>query len=332
MRESLRSLSDRQLLVDTDAIAVQDRKLTLKLLVHLQEIERRKLYLKLGYASMFVYCTTHLRMSESVAVRRVKTARCLARFPQLYELLECGDVSVCSVSLVAKFLKPDSAEALIERIRGRSRREVESIVAELEPRTLLPPDRVRTVMLPVATSLQTSATRFTATGGGKESSSVETEAQGTPALEPYAAINFTARAEFMTKVERARGLVWHQCPNATFEQLFELGLDALIAQRDPAEREKRREKRGALLKKTAAVPGKRYVAAAVRDQAFMRAEFRCSYVGPDGRRCTATVALQVDHIVPVARGGCSNPENLRVLCAEHNRLEAQRLMGCAMPA
>jgi 5-methylcytosine-specific restriction endonuclease McrA len=64
---------------------------------------------------------------------------------------------------------------------------------------------------------------------------------------------------------------------------------------------------------------------------FVRDGFRCSYVGPDGRRCTATVALQVDHVLPIARGGASTRDNLRILCAEHNRLEAERMMGSYAP-
>ena len=88
MFDSLRSRSDPKLLSRTDDIALQDRRLTLELLVHLREIERRKLYLKLGYSSMFVYCTTRLRFSEPAAARRLRTARCLARFPQLYPLLQ----------------------------------------------------------------------------------------------------------------------------------------------------------------------------------------------------------------------------------------------------
>jgi 5-methylcytosine-specific restriction endonuclease McrA len=41
--------------------------------------------------------------------------------------------------------------------------------------------------------------------------------------------------------------------------------------------------------------------------------------------------LQIDHIQPVARGGANTIDNLRVLCAYHNRLEAERLMGVGGP-
>jgi 5-methylcytosine-specific restriction endonuclease McrA len=64
---------------------------------------------------------------------------------------------------------------------------------------------------------------------------------------------------------------------------------------------------------------------------FARDGFRCTYVAADGRRCSATVALQVDHIRPIARGGASTVDNLRILCAQHNRLEGERLMGHSGP-
>jgi 5-methylcytosine-specific restriction endonuclease McrA len=63
----------------------------------------------------------------------------------------------------------------------------------------------------------------------------------------------------------------------------------------------------------------------VRDEVFSRDHGRCTYVGPDGRRCDATRGLQVDHVVPVAQGGGGEIGNLRLLCAQHNRLLAERL-------
>ena len=326
MFDSLRCVADQQVLTDTDKIAAEDRKLTLKLLVHLREIERRKLYLKLGYSSMFVYCTTRLRFSEPAAARRIRTARCLARFPQLYLLLASGDVTLMSVSMISRLLKPENADALIERMRGKSKREVEVIIAEHEPRSVLPPDSVRPVMIGV-TKRAEHAPQFTVTGDSEKTPSCEPQA-----LEQMSEVRFTARQAFMAKVEKARALLWHQVPNANFEQLFELGLDELIAKRDPVARQKRRDMRGVGTTSVPAVPGKRYIRAAVRDQVFARDGFRCSYVGPDGLRCTATVALQVDHVLPIARGGASTENNLRILCAEHNRLEAERIMGRCGPS
>jgi hypothetical protein len=90
---SLRSVSPAQILSNTETIVAQDRKLTLRLLEHLHEIDRQELYLECGFASTFDYCTKHLLLPEPSAARRIRTARCVARYPQLYALLESGELN-----------------------------------------------------------------------------------------------------------------------------------------------------------------------------------------------------------------------------------------------
>jgi len=74
----------------------------------------------------------------------------------------------------------------------------------------------------------------------------------------------------------------------------------------------------------------RHIPAAVRDKIFIRDQGKCTYVGRTGRRCGATRGLHIDHIVPYARGGTNTANNLRLLCAKHNRLEAERLLGAGI--
>jgi cell division septum initiation protein DivIVA len=54
---------------------------------------------------------------------------------------------------------------------------------------------------------------------------------------------------------------------------------------------------------------------------------RCTFVGTGGHRCEETRRLEIDHILPVAMGGRSTPENLRILCRAHNQHEADRVLG-----
>ncbi len=121
---SLRSLSDEAILSRTLEFVRRERSATLDVLRHLSEIERRKLHLKQGYASMFAYCTQALGYSESAAVRRIRSARCATRFPEVYAFLEAGDVNLCTVSIVYRFLKPDTRDRLLESIRGCSQAQV----------------------------------------------------------------------------------------------------------------------------------------------------------------------------------------------------------------
>ncbi len=74
-------------------------------------------------------------------------------------------------------------------------------------------------------------------------------------------------------------------------------------------------------------PRPRYIPAKTRDAVFKRDNGKCTYVGKTGRRCGSTHNLQIDHIVPFARGGKNTLSNLRLLCGKHNRLEAKRILG-----
>jgi 5-methylcytosine-specific restriction endonuclease McrA len=368
MSVSLRSVSDQEILSRTSALAAQDRKLTLSLLLHLNEVERRKLYLKSGHGSMFDYCTSHLCYSEPSAVRRIKTARCLARFPELYALLESGEVNLSTVSTVAKILKPENCEKIIARIRGKSQREAQAVVAEYEPRAMLPPDRVRAVFVPVTSaSVSADLGQIHLRSDGKKSSSSdgtnendgERESDGTTAstqvavagaaqtegaastqFQRCALIQFSAREAVLTQLERVRSIASHRlAPNASMEQLVEFLADYFIEREDPAVRHARRESRN----RGVEVAGQRtttnpqagksshHIPARVRDAVLMRDKQQCTYVGPNGKRCGSTQVLQIDHKKPVARGGGNSADNLRLLCAQHNRLEAERLMGKSGP-
>ena len=79
-------------------------------------------------------------------------------------------------------------------------------------------------------------------------------------------------------------------------------------------------------RKQPAKPTKR-IPRATHDEVMIRDSHRCNYVGGNGRRCTATHDLQIDHIRPRALGGTHEPQNLRVLCGAHNRHEARRILG-----
>ena len=74
-------------------------------------------------------------------------------------------------------------------------------------------------------------------------------------------------------------------------------------------------------------PRTRHIPAGVRDEVFVRDKGRCTYVAPGGKRCGATHGLTLDHVVPFARGGSNAADNLRLLCAQHNRLAAERIYG-----
>jgi hypothetical protein len=164
-------------------------------------------------------------------------------------------------------------------------------------------------------------------------------------------IQFCAGQEFMELLERVRSIVSHRLPpNATLEQVFTLVMAEYVKREDPRARHERREaqrnaarqlkavqKQGDMentrpVEKTPpAVKSPRWIPTHVRDRVHARDRGCCTYVGPGGRRCESTRHVQIDHIQPVARGGGATIDNLRLLCAQHNRLEADRLMARSRP-
>jgi len=71
-----------------------------------------------------------------------------------------------------------------------------------------------------------------------------------------------------------------------------------------------------------------YTKVADKAAVWVRDESQCRFVSPiNGRRCTGRFGIQEDHVVPVALGGPSSVENLRLLCPAHNRFEAERIFG-----
>jgi 5-methylcytosine-specific restriction endonuclease McrA len=163
---------------------------------------------------------------------------------------------------------------------------------------------------------------------------------GAARLERRELVQFSAREIVMSKLARVRSMASHRLPaNAPLEEVIEFLADYFTEREDPAARHARREERTERKGKPAMKAKvldpqqpSRYVPAHVRDEVFVRDKNRCTYVAPNGTQCGSTHVLQVDHIHPVARGGGGAVDNLRLLCAQHNRLEAERLMGrCGPP-
>jgi 5-methylcytosine-specific restriction endonuclease McrA len=67
----------------------------------------------------------------------------------------------------------------------------------------------------------------------------------------------------------------------------------------------------------------RHIPQSVQDEVFMRDGGRCTFIGDDGVQCDSMWNLEIDHIVPFAKGGNNSPDNLRLLCAMNNRLAAE---------
>jgi hypothetical protein len=73
----------------------------------------------------------------------------------------------------------------------------------------------------------------------------------------------------------------------------------------------------------------RQPARSARREVLERDGLRCSWRNEHGTRCEARAWLEHDHRHPLGKGGSSDPQNLRLLCRNHNRYAAEHEYGKA---
>jgi hypothetical protein len=131
-------MGNEALLSEVERLVRADRTVGATLLVHLGEVDARKLYLARGYSSMFVYCRSALGMSEAEAYLRMRAADVGRRFPLVLERFGSGGVHLSAIKLLAPHLTQDNHAQLLDRVRGMTKREIEVLVAELAPKPDVP--------------------------------------------------------------------------------------------------------------------------------------------------------------------------------------------------
>jgi 5-methylcytosine-specific restriction endonuclease McrA len=212
-------------------------------------------------------------------------------------MLESRELSVSTLCQIAGILNDDNKASIIERVRGRSRPEVELVAREYRSPVELR-DRIVQVKANTASGIQNMVFHQYL------------------APEPYAHV-----------FEDVKNLMPLSMSDG------EIALKVYSDYRDRhsrLERQKRRERKGQPSlhsHRCELSDGSRHIPDEVRDVVFRRDDGQCTFVAPNGTRCQCRRGLEVDHIKPFANGGTTVLSNLRLLCGGHNRLAAERAMG-----
>jgi hypothetical protein len=132
------SLSSSDLRSATQQLVRRSHGVEAELLVHLGEIDERKLYLDWSFASMFAFCVGELGFSEDVTCNRIDIARAARRMPAILEALRSGQVHLAGPRLLAPHLTPENQEKVLAEAAGKSKRQIEELVARLSPQPPVP--------------------------------------------------------------------------------------------------------------------------------------------------------------------------------------------------
>jgi hypothetical protein len=306
----LTQLSDDDLFSRAKALCEEGNRLLARLILHLIEIEERRLHERRACSSMYEFCCTKLGMSESAAQRRGAAAKLVRRFPSLLGNIERGELHLSNRLLLRDHLRADNVDELVAAVAGKSARQVEEMLVRRAPRPDVPA-KVEWVLAP------------TTLGFAIPVPPPPRRTRVSPLSEERYALQLTISGGALAKLERARDLMMHTNPTGDLAVVLERALDALVAKL-----EKQRLAKTTRPQEARRACKKGHVAAAVRREVFARDGERCTYVDEaTGVRCAECGGLELDHIVPKARGGTDDASNLRVRCRAHNGLWAEQCFG-----
>jgi hypothetical protein len=302
----LAHLSNDEVMAQLKSICSEGNRVLARLIVVLIEVEARRMHLEAACPSMFDFCVRKLGMSEGEAFRRLNAARLVARFPEILGQIERGEIHLSALQLLAKHLTPDNVAALTSAAAGKTKAEVQALIAERAPSSDVLPI-IRTVPATEPVSART------------EDVEEPQRARVAPLSATRHELRLTISAEQREKLERARDLMMHANPRGDLAAVLERGLDLLLAKLE-------KERLGKAVRPRARSASKR-TSRAVRREVFARDGSQCTYVSESGERCPARSLLELDHVEARALGGRDDATNLRVRCRAHNRLHAERVFG-----
>jgi hypothetical protein len=124
----LEKLKDSELHLNLKNLVVRERELLYEILLHIAEVDRRKLYLAMAYPSLWEYMLS-LGYSESSAYRRIQAGRLLNRVPEIGIKIEEGSINLSQACELEKF-EQKHLPKLIEKLEYKSKRETQIILAQ----------------------------------------------------------------------------------------------------------------------------------------------------------------------------------------------------------
>jgi hypothetical protein len=321
------ALTDEALLARVQVLAGKEREATAELVAHLAELETRMVLAAEGY-SLFTYCTQALRLAEHSAYNRIEVARLARRFPAVLNLLADGALTLSTARLLAPHLTDANHRDVLAEATGKSKREVEELVARLSPR----PDVPATIRkVPLAASLAVpveSAAPSTPVVASDTSTTPDVRRTARPVIEPLATERYRLQVTIGSDAHQALRELQDLVPDGDPATLVERALTLLL------EDVRRRKIAETSTPRPRTRPGasSRHIPAWVKRAVWKRDYGQCAYVGKHGHRCTERRFLEFHHRVPYARGGRATPDNIALRCRTHNVYESDVVFRPYRPA
>lgn len=285
-------LSNDELLLEIRSKAKHEQKLTFEIIELIREVGERRLFLQLGYSSLFDFVTKDLGYEPSSAMRRIQAARVVDQIPEVKSKIEDGSLSLSVISQVQSFFKreestkgtklsKDQKIEILNIVQNKTTREAERELAKLSPEAVKRTESERVIS------------------------------------ENLTELKIVIDKDLKEQLDELKLLWSHQNPNLTYADLIRLMVKKLNKTKAS---EGVSARAGDLVSLPAPVVAKRHIPSQVRRYVWTRDQGCCQFKDPSsGRKCQSKYQVQIDHIHRFRDGGLSTPENLRLLCRAHNQ-------------
>ncbi len=283
-------MTEQQLDLHSRAVELsrQHRALESDIVFILAKIERERIFLKLGYESLFGYAVKALGLTESSAYAFITISRKCQDLEVLKDAIANKDISVTKAARLVSVLTKENASELLEFAMSHTSREIDAKVAEIRPRAKVR-DRIR------------------------------------PLSKDWLKLEGSISHGVAKQLKRAQAVLASKLGrNPDLNMVLEAALGAYLSKNDPLEKAKRSLSRPQQLCTNRVKKGRSPLTAAQRHTVHLRDKGRCTFVNPlTKERCTNDRWLEKHHIVGVKDGGGNDPENIRTLCSLHHDLVHQ---------
>ena len=241
--------------------------------------------------------------------KRSQAYRVIRKFPQFGAMIERGEAYASHVAMLSNKITDANADVLASGIQNKSTREVRDFIASV-------------------------------TGDGKI----------LPEAATFVDLKLRLSKSQLNTLERAREILAHGGHVPSTEDLVMQALTELVDRRDPVKKAQRvvnkieqklslvesestALKQGGLADEATALKQGRQkfvrvrVSAATKHNVWNRDKGYCTHELHKGYPCGSRMMLELDHIIPVAKGGTNILENLTLKCRQHNHWSAVQAFG-----
>ena len=353
IQENVQQLSDKVLLEQADLITTHERGITILALRHLREIEVRRLFVDMGYSSMYECCLKRFKYSEGQTQRRLSSARLMTELPEIEKQIQSGDLNVTNLSKFQSFVRAEKAANhtlskedklnLIAQCENKATRQVEKELIERSHQPALLAEKFHKTSQVLSDNPE--YTKFEVLLDPAQQKLLQ-EFKDLYTHELQDSANVSVLKFLLDKAvqykKKKLGLHPKKVPAKTPTQKTattpETYSEASSAANPETTPETSPEANASLpsATKAVAIPKqtllRKPIKISTQRLVWQRAQHCCEHREARSKvKCTSSFALQIDHIVPIAIGGSDEVSNLQLLCRAHNSRRAVKTFGVYRP-